>query len=355
MRSRTSIALLSLVVACTAFAFSVGISHADIVDQTTYSDLVVSSSDSNVSFYIGTSTSALVLDTLTLALGNGNAANFSSNPVFLRVTCFANTTDVSQTGCTVTAPVVSTNSYSSIGTSVVLYPFYFSGLTLQSGKVYMVEIISASQLQVFGLTGGWNNVPYCIFAGNGEPNCSGTPFYLRNGTIPWGNISFPVVYSSSSQSIAASSSLWQNINFASSTVQCETGNLFSSGLCAAGVFLFVPNTGVLDAFAQMASTTIPSKFPFSWVYGFQGVYNQLTASSSANMIAVSIDFSSIDPATSTPFGGILPNATLLSSTTISTYLGSSMLSTLLFLSQCALWIMFGTFIFHDVQHRWLKQ
>jgi len=133
----------------------------------------------------------------------------------------------------------------------------------------------------------------------------------------------------------------------------ESSNVFSSALCASFTFLFIPDPEILNNYVALPDT-LALKFPFSWYYGIKNTYDGLTASSSANMASVGINFASVDPATSTPFGPILPNANVLSSTTISTYLTPTMLATLLALETAAIWVIFSLFIFHDVQRRWLR-
>jgi len=193
--------------------------------------------------------------------------------------------------------------------------------------------------------------------------CSDTTCGLNSvpgsGGIDWNLLYFPPPFSTSSVAIATSSSLWGAYT-GSTTLdaladQCSlTSNIFSEGLCTAFAFLLVPNPSITNSYLALASTTLPTKFPFSWYYGLKGTYDALTASSTPNMASVVIDFAAVDPATTTPFGPILPTATVLSSTTISTYLSPALLSLLLNLETAAIWVLFGLFIFHDVQRNWLK-
>jgi len=193
--------------------------------------------------------------------------------------------------------------------------------------------------------------------------CSDTTCGLNSvpdsGGIDWNLLFLPPPFSPNAVAIAASSSLW-GMYSATDTLdalngQCsQAGNIFSEGLCNAGVFLFIPNPAITNAYLALASTTLPQKFPFSWYFGLKGTYDSLTASSTANMASVVIDFAAVDPATTTPFGPILPTATVLSSSTISTYLSPSLLSLILGLETAAIWVLFGLYVFHDVQRNWLK-
>jgi len=302
----------------------------------------------NTLFRTSTTTAGQTLQSVGVWLQD---ASSTVGTTYLRATCFADSYSTSQSGCVNTAPINSQNQWDVQANQE--YIFRFNNERLQTGKVYIFEILSTNEVpQVYGSPTKIYTTQ-CDFGGS--TYCTGAPFLDVNSGIDWSQISFPLVYSSSTQAIAASSSLWQSIASASSTIQCATGNLFTDALCSAGVFLFVPSTAAIDAFTQLASTTLPQRFPFSWYYGVKNTYGALTASSTANMQTVSIDFSSVDPATSTAFGSILPNATVLSSTTISTYLSPTMLQLLLTLESAAIWLIFGLYVFHDVQHKWLNR
>jgi len=203
-------------------------------------------------------------------------------------------------------------------------------------------------------TGGDGYCFFTVLLGTVDmSNCGGVA-----PSIPFGSIVFPSVYSTSSAAIAASSSLWGA--FASTSqlqTQCTSGNVFSDGLCLAGTFLFVPNPNVVQGFVDLDTAVLPTRFPFSWYFGIKSTYTALSASSTSNMATVFIDFSTFNAvASSSPFGTMLPNHfTLLSSTTISTYLSPTTLNILLALETAAIWILFSVYVFRDVQHGWLHK
>jgi len=179
---------------------------------------------------------------------------------------------------------------------------------------------------------------------------SGSP----SGVGPdWSAVALAPPYSAAAAAIATTSALWDSVTFASSTISCATGNVFSDALCSAATFLFVPNPQIVNGYVALASSTLPTRFPFSFFYGFVAVYQGLSASSTANLATVSINFASVDPATSTPFGNILPNVTVLSSSTITQYMPSGFLSLLLTIEAAAIWLLAALFLFYDIRS-WLR-
>lgn len=180
--------------------------------------------------------------------------------------------------------------------------------------------------------------------------------YIRNsstGSYKYAGATYFSVVTQAQQnyeSIATTSALYQSVLAASSSVQCNTGNLFTDGLCTVGAYLFVPSTDVVAEWTTLPNT-ISTKFPFSWVYGVQAIFTNLSASSSANMIAPTMDFTGVDPATSTPFGAILPNITVLSSSTIQTYISPTMWATFQTLIAAALWLTFAADVFFTVRNK----
>jgi len=125
-------------------------------------------------------------------------------------------------------------------------------------------------------------------------------------------------------------------------------------LCTTAAYLFVPAPDILNGYANLP-TLAESKFPFSWFFGLKETVDELTATTTTNMAEVTIGFAGVDPATSTPFGNILPNVTILSSTTITQFLSPTMLATFLFLEASALWVIVGFFIYERIRHKWLHQ
>lgn len=163
----------------------------------------------------------------------------------------------------------------------------------------------------------------------------------------------PFTLGSTTSAIAASSSLWGSLQLASTSLSCSTGNLFSDGLCTGLSFLFVPSPSVLQAFTGLPSLYV-TKFPFSYFVGVEQLYSSLSASTTANAGEVKIDFSSVDPATSTPFGGFLPDATLFSTSTITQYMPAWFWPTMQLWISLGLWLTLAADIFFSVRNKMHK-
>jgi len=183
-----------------------------------------------------------------------------------------------------------------------------------------------------------------------DASCSLYPSSQTTG-IDWSLLYFAPPYSSSSAAIATSSALWESISFASSTVRCDSGNIFSDGLCASLSYLFVPDPTVLNGFAELASTTFPSKFPFSWAYGLYGAVNSLSASSTLNFAASVLDMASLGIGSTTPIGNVLPNVTAISSSTITHFLPAGEWNFIQSLLAYFAWILLAFYVFERVKHR----
>jgi len=175
-----------------------------------------------------------------------------------------------------------------------------------------------------------------------------------NAPINFQAISFPFVYSTTSQALAASFSLWQSIEFASSTPQCASTGLIEHALCSTMTFLFVPSPDILNGYVNLFSTSSPSsvfaRFPGSYIAGISTAFSTLSASSSGNIPLVAFDFASVDPATSTSFGPLLPDVTVLSTTTISHYFSPTIWNALQALISFGLWLALATDIFFYVRN-----
>jgi len=326
--------------------FIAGFAHAQVVQQTN-AWAQVDTGDSNTTFYIGTTTAATVVDSVGVFVRNPSGLGASMQ---VRLTCFANQFNVSQTGCTTTSALTTASSTIYNTAAQVVYFSYTSPVTLQSGKVYVMEIMLSSGSGSFDVYGDtvyqFNN--QCNFAGGGN-DCSGAPYFTFNSLPNWTGINatntplLALYNNNATQTLEAIQT------------RCVKDGLvdFGYAMCSAFAFLFVPDTAVYASYNQ-ALDTAKGQFPVSWYYGIKDTYEGLTASSTANMATVSINFQSVDPATSTPFGNILPNATVLSSSTISTYLSPSLLALVLTLETAAIWVLFSMFLFHDVQRRFFR-
>lgn len=181
------------------------------------------------------------------------------------------------------------------------------------------------------------------------------PFTNTTGTstIDWNKLSFNYVYSSTSQSIATSSGLWDSLSVASSTQNCSDGNLFTSALCTVGGYFFIPNTAILDQVVGLPDQA-SGKFPFSWFTATVHSFSTLSASSTGNMGLLVIDLSAMDPASSTAFGPILPhNFSFLSTTTLTKFIPMSTINLWLFMESSALWIIFLYHQYWMIRNKWL--
>jgi len=127
-----------------------------------------------------------------------------------------------------------------------------------------------------------------------------------------------------------------NDAFASST---GIGSYIGNGFCLALGYLFIPTPASLQQFGDVM-TVFPNTLPFAYYYDVQTILDNATASTSENFKTFSIDFNSVDFATSTAMGHILPttNFEFLSSTTISQYVSPSMHDTLFFLARSGIWV-----------------
>jgi len=176
------------------------------------------------------------------------------------------------------------------------------------------------------------------------------------GSIPidWAALYTPVVYSSTTAAIATSSALWSTLALASSTQSCNSGNIFTDGLCSAGTFLFIPNPQILQSYADLASTTIPSKFPFSWLFGVSAAFSGLSASSTANMIAVTLPFHTLGVGSTTPLGLaniVASDVGAFSTTTIQTYIPATTWALFQSLIALAIWLAFAGDVFFTVRNQ----
>jgi len=302
-------------------------------------------------------------------LVKANAVTVSSGPLLYEGRIY--TSDTANTSFNVLA--TTTNGAYSFGSSpgatVLTYSFPL-GLNLRQNCVdnHAVSVGGVRYWYYFTSekTGGGGSTTYRYrnsdviqgtWLGSSGANGSGTDAYfvllgIGGTVIDWSAYYTPPVFSSSSQAIGTSSTLWGALSTSSISACDDVGNIFSTGLCVAGAFLFMPNPNVLNTFTALPSQ-IALKFPFSWFFTLKDTVGVLSASSTSNMAEVTLGLSSLDPATSTYFGPILPNVTVLSSTTITRYLPSGMLATLLFLEASALWVIVGFAVYHRVRHNWL--
>lgn len=187
----------------------------------------------------------------------------------------------------------------------------------------------------------YSTVYYSTFYWDG----SNTP-----SSVNWSAIQFPTVFSSTTAAIAASSSLWQSFALASTSQQCDSGNVFADAFCIAGSYLFIPNPNILNQWATLPQT-LANDWPFSWIVQVQTAFNSQSASSTSNFPAYSLGYAGVDPASTTAMGGILPTFSFFSSSTVLQYVGSSNWAILQTLIAAALWLLLATDIFFTIRNR----
>jgi len=167
--------------------------------------------------------------------------------------------------------------------------------------------------------------------------------YFTGSGINWNNIEIaPSLNFDAVKFVATSTSFFSGTTSSSTleaiSAECSaSGNFFSAALCRAFAYLFVPNPTVTNQYIGLGSTTA-SKFPFSYIGGVIGLFTGLTASTSVNMIAPHIDFASVDPASSTPFGHILPDQTIMSTSTIQRFMPVGFWSWVYLFMEAAIWL-----------------
>jgi len=132
-------------------------------------------------------------------------------------------------------------------------------------------------------------------------------------------------------------------NFASTTgILDGIARGFSVGLCNVGVFLFVPSTGSINQWQNLATTT-KSKIPFSYMYQVAADVYGLSASSSDNFINVEIDMSGW---ASSSIVTLPQSWTVLSTSTVSQYYPDSIRILFRTLMATIVWLGFILWVYH---------
>ncbi len=164
-----------MVINAVFYSTPVVLANFEYPSQTTFdTNVVFDPSDTNIAWYIGTSTSAGTIVSTTLYLNNAT----SSGDVSVRLTCFNNTWSGDSTGCTVEEGVFSDTVVTSLNNPQEYTFTWAEPYIVQLGKVYVMEIISeiAKASEVYGKD-TLNFTEQCTFFG-GSQDCTGTPFYV---------------------------------------------------------------------------------------------------------------------------------------------------------------------------------
>jgi len=128
----------------------------------------------------------------------------------------------------------------------------------------------------------------------------------------------------------------------------QIDNIFGSAFCIAGAYLFVPDPSVLQQYGDLGFV-FQGKKPFSYFYQVKDLYGSL-ASSTNSLPTFQYDLHSVDPATSTAMGAILPSFSVLSSTTVTRFMPAGSLDTLLALAAIALYLTLAADMFFTIRY-----
>jgi len=153
--------------------------------------------------------------------------------------------------------------------------------------------------------------------------------------------------------LATSSGLF-NLNSASSSCGTSSGFLdVGYAMCAVGVYLFVPNSATFENFTNL-SNAATERFPFSWVNQISETFESLSASSSSNFINLQINLHDLGIGTTSAMGNFLPNITILSTSTIYTYITPTQWSWFQSLIAIGIWLTFLTDVFYTARNQMHK-
>jgi len=245
------------------------------------------------------------------------------------------------------------NQPTAVYTWNTLYTTYGFGCTLYPTSYVQIQVL-APYNYVFS---GTATQPANVTTGNVPAGLSVLIPYFQvqgvSGSPDWSLITTPPPFTlgTTSAAIAASSSLWASLTLASSSAQCDTGNLFSDGLCAAGAYLFVPAPSTFEEYASLPQTE-QGHWPFSWIFGVESQIDTAT-STTGNLPAWSLDLNSAASTTfaSTTMPNFLPSFTFFSSTTVMTFLQPSQWDAMQALLAAVLWLGLVVDIFFVLRNR----
>lgn len=203
-----------------------------------------------------------------------------------------------------------TLSYSASGWSAYSYPASLNW-----------SAVSATSSLLFQYPPSWKsgtNTPYTL------------PYLTAGtGTIPW-------------EAIATSSGLYAQDYCAGSTA-------IAWPICISFSYLFIPQPSAMAQFAGIPQL-LSQRFPFSWFYGIPTTLSTLTASSTETFPVYRFQLQDLGVGSTTAIGNILPDAVVLSTSTVSHYLDDSTRQALRALAAAALWLVFAADVFFTVKH-----
>jgi len=344
-------ALTRLALQATPCLFAVGAAlmplttHASVVlaSQPVSSTAIITSTNNP---RVATGTSGLVSDFSTDIAG---VSGFPGSDAVFTLSCY--------TDAAATSPCAAPNTWT---LTIPEASFTFDGVERTESAVITGGALLFDAAQYYVFTARPNNhfTQYGTSTGSYSLNYTFSGAASPSSVIDWFSIYFPAVYDPNAGAIASSSSLWGSI--AGSTTlsviveQCSTsGNIFSYAICRTFAYLFTPGADALNEMAGVPALAA-TKFPFSWVAGMKDIYDGLTASSTENFIGLRLNLSTVDMASSTAFGRILPDVTLFGTSTVSRYIPDGFRQGWLYIIGLGLWLTLATDIFYGVRNRWHK-
>jgi len=263
---------------------------------------------------------------------------------------FATSTDPNS--AYLTSGAITLPAFTGQGQKYSMYPFQNATSTRAAGEdlyVFISYSFGMGQFITFQ-SDFYSNFKGLIYAG-------AVPSFLYtslSGPVNFTNLNFPAVFSSSSVGIATSSGLWNSIEFASSTTQCADGNLFTNGICVAFSFLFVPDPGVMNGYAELFSPESDSgfyaRFPITYFVGVSDALSAIAASSTESVPLLDLELSRMNFASST-FGSFIPDEVFISTTTIAGLFPDGLWDALQLIIVAGIWLGLITEMFFDTRNK----
>lgn len=149
-----------------------------------------------------------------------------------------------------------------------------------------------------------------------------------------------------------SQQVYCNSNFGTTTGLLDSlGQSIALGACNVSVFLFIPSQTAVNNFFNIEDS-LSVRFPFAWYYDIKNVFLGLTASTSANYPTYAYDLSAAASTTPLAQNIIGSSLSLASPTSIQSFAGDSVWTTLRTLMSYMLWIAFAYFVYRKIQGIW---
>jgi len=122
------------------------------------------------------------------------------------------------------------------------------------------------------------------------------------------------------------------------------GDIIANALCNVSGFLFVPDTTALNNFSSLQQV-LATKIPFSYFYGLATLYESATATTSASFINLSYNLHDLGIGSTTALGNLLPNAVVLSSSTVTQYDTVGFIPLTRTVAGYAIWLGFAYYVY----------